>query len=436
MTISIGIRRDDKNTWEARTPLIPADAQKIAQGGKMKIIAQPSEIRIYKDDDYKNAGIAVDEEIWGSDLVIAVKEIPKKYFRENGAYLYFSHTTKGQPYNMEMLKRLVDLNCTLLDYELVTDDNNKRTIFFGAFAGNAGMVDSFHALGKRLKLEGVDSPFNNVKMTNKYSTLDKVKEELGEIGKEISKNGLDKSLSPLVIGFTGYGQVSSGAQDIAKVLPHEYVKPQDLEALFNSKEDLSDRVFLTVFKEEDLFEPIKSDRKFDLIRYYNHPEEFKPRFEDSLKYLTIAINGIFWTEKYPKIITKEGLKKLLGDKGSGRLRVLGDVSCDVNGSFETTYKSTDLDIPCFTWNPLTDENEDGCHLLGVITMAVENLPCELAREASNHFSKTLSPLLTQIEDTDWSAPRDKLKLPKELEKAIIVYQGNLEPQYKHLKDNF
>ena len=435
MTYSLGIRREDKNSWETRTPLTPADAMMLSKATKMRVVTQPSKNRTYPDDDYTYAGIEIDEEIWNSDLVIAIKEIPIKLFHKNAAYLFFSHTIKGQPYNMPMLKRLCELGCTLLDYELITDDDNRRLIFFSSFAGYAGMIDSLHALGQRLKVEGIASPFLNVKMMHQNACLEKARLELQVVGRAISENGLDKSLCPFVIGFTGNGQVSSGAQDIARLLPHEYLRPDELAPLFASGKDLRNRIFLTVFEEKDMFVPIESNTKFNLSRYYEHPEEFQPVFENYLKYLTICINGIFWTEKYPRIVTKKGLKSILEDSGNARIRVLGDISCDIDGSFETTYKSTDPANPCYTWNPLTDKFKDGYHDTGIVSMAVDNLPCELSRESSDHFSKMLLPLLSQIKDTDWRASREQLKLPKELERALIVYHGKLEPAFKHLEKN-
>ena len=153
MTFRLGIRREDKNEWERRAPLAPdAVSRLVAQG--VEVLVEPSPRRIFTDLEYARAGARIAPDLSACTLVLGVKEIPPARFRPGGAYCFFSHTIKGQPYNMGMLARLRELGCTLLDYELVKDDQGRRLIFFGRHAGLAGMLDSLWALGRRLAEEG------------------------------------------------------------------------------------------------------------------------------------------------------------------------------------------------------------------------------------------------------------------------------------------
>ena len=161
--------------------------------------------------------------------------------------------------------------------------------------------------------------------------------------------------------------------------------------------------------------------------YYTKPERFHSIFERYLPHVTMLINGIFWTERYPRLVTKSALKNLFEKVGRPSLRVLGDISCDIEGSFETTIKATYPADPCYTWNPELDVTQDGVKLNGVVTMAVDNLPCELAREASDFFSERLLPLLVGMKDTDLSQPVETMYIPEEIRRAILVHRGKLVP---------
>ena len=143
----IGIRREDKNEWERRVPLIPADVDQLAKEHKIEFVVQPSPIRIFKNEEYHSAGATISEDLATCSAVFAVKEIPEELFQEGKTYIFFSHTIKGQEHNMPMLKKMMEKKCQLIDYEKVADDKGRRLIFFGNFAGYAGMIDTLWALG-------------------------------------------------------------------------------------------------------------------------------------------------------------------------------------------------------------------------------------------------------------------------------------------------
>ncbi len=162
---------------------------------------------------------------------MGIKEIPPERLEAEKVYLFFAHVIKGQSYNMPMLRRLMDLGATLIDYERVVDEKNRRLIFFGRHAGLAGMVNTLWALGRRLAWEGIPSPFARIRQAMQYADLEAARSDIRAAAAEIRQQGLPRELIPLVVGFTGYGNVSGGAQEIFDLLPHESVAPADLALL-------------------------------------------------------------------------------------------------------------------------------------------------------------------------------------------------------------
>jgi saccharopine dehydrogenase (NAD+, L-lysine-forming) len=160
MSIRIGIRREDKNVWERRVPVIPKHARQLQKDHGIKVWVQPSDIRVFPDAEFSQVGALVEEDLSACPVVFAIKEIPIRFFQPNRTYIFFAHVVKGQPYNMPMLKRVLELGCNLIDYEKVTDERGRRLIFFGRHAGLAGMIDSLWALGQRLDWEGIPNPFS------------------------------------------------------------------------------------------------------------------------------------------------------------------------------------------------------------------------------------------------------------------------------------
>ncbi|MCD4655255.1 hypothetical protein K8T06_15140, partial [bacterium] len=216
----IGIRREDKNIWEKRVPIVPSDAGKLINDFGLRVIVQPSnDHRAFTDDNYLNVGAIIREDLSECDIILGVKEIPADRILENKCYVYFSHVVKGQPYNMSMLQTMLDRKCVLVDYEKIEDDKGFRLIFFGRYAGLAGMVESLHSLGQRLDHENISNPFSKIKQPRDYSSLSEIKKAVTDVGVDIRRNGLPKLLTPFVCGFTGYGNVSKGAQEIYDLLP-------------------------------------------------------------------------------------------------------------------------------------------------------------------------------------------------------------------------
>lgn len=429
MTRTIGIRREDKNIWERRVPLIPEHLALILQAGDLAAVVQPYPRRVFADEAYRQAGAEVAEDLSGCDLVLAVKEIPQALFEPGGAYLFFSHTIKAQPYNMPMLRRLLELGCTLIDYERITDDQGRRLVFFSRQAGQAGMIDTLHLLGARLAAEGLDTPFVDVKMSYAYASLDAAKAALAGVGAQIIERGLPAEILPLVVGFAGYGNVSQGAQDVFDVLPVTAVTP---DALLSGALPSAGLVKV-IFAEHDMVEPVAEGAAFELQEYYQHPERYRARFARFLPRLHVLVNGIYWEARYPRLVSNADLRTLWETEPQPRLRVLGDVSCDIDGSIQCTHKSTMPDAPSYVFDPLTGEHTMGFEGRGPIVMAVDNLPAELSRESSVQFSESLRGFVADVVRADRTVRWEDYDVPAPIRRAVIAYNGVLTPDFAYLQ---
>lgn len=432
--ITLGIRREDKNRWERRVPIIPVHARELMRELPLEIWIQPSPIRIFADEDYRREGVTVSEDLSPCSVVLAVKEIPATFFRDETVYIFFSHTIKGQPHNMPMLKRMMERRATLIDYERIIDGKGRRLVFFGRQAGQAGMIDTLWALGKRLRREGIKNPFVDIRRTIRYASLVEAKEAVQKVGWAIHNHGLDSSLTPLVFGFSGYGRVSQGAQEIFDLLPFEELAPGEVEALFKKKDYSRKKAYKTVFKEEDMVVPKSGFPDFDLQDYYRNPKNYRPVLNRYLPYLTVLVNAIFWAPQYPRFVTKNDLKKLWRGPNPPRLQVIGDISCDVNGSVECTVKCTDPAHPVFTYDLEKDKAKTGFSGEGPTVMAVDNLPAEISLESSVFFSQTLKPFIAALIGVDFRTDFARCRLPSPLKKAAILFRGEFTPGYEYMRE--
>jgi alanine dehydrogenase len=432
MTTKIGIRREDINRWEKRVPLIPSHVRELVDRHPVDIRIQPSEIRVFNDADYLLSGIPVEESLSPCSVVFALKEIPIDLIEKDKVYVFFSHTAKGQSQNMPMLKRMMDLGCSVIDYEKMVDEQGRRVLYFGNYAGHAGMVDTLWALGRRLEAESMPNPFTALQPTHRYRSLVEVKEAVGKLGWKIIREGLPRELGPVVFGFFGYGHVSQGAQEIFDILPVEAVSPADIPKLFDGRGEASRTLYKAVFKEEDMVRPVDPAKAFDLQDYYANPDNYRPVIENVIPYLTAIVNGIYWTPKYPKFITKGFLKALYAAGPRPRLRVVGDITCDINGSIECTVQATDSENPVYIYDPAADEPLMGFEGNGPAVLAVYNLPAELPLESSTYFSAKLKEHVPAVAGAHFDRPFSECGLPDVLRRAVILYRGRLTPDYAYL----
>jgi alpha-aminoadipic semialdehyde synthase len=434
---TVGIRLEDKNKWEKRTPIVPNHMKDLISTDSLNFVVQTSPIRAFKDSEYKTAGATISPDLSEANVIFAIKEVPVEVLEAKKVYIFFSHTVKGQKYNMPLLKRMLELKTTLIDYEKIVDERGLRLIYFGNYAGLAGMNQSLWAYGHRVKDQlGIETPFLDLKHTYEYDGLEAMKLAISDIGKKIKDKGLNPEIVPLIVGFAGYGNVSRGAQSILDLLPVIEIDPKELRDNFINKSDefSSKHVYKVVFKEEDMVKP-KTGSKFELQDYYEFgSSKYEGVFEEYLQYLSILINGIYWSEKYPRLLTKEHAKDMYQSKIMVRLQVIGDISCDIEGGIEPTLMATEPDHPVFIYNPFSEKADLGLSGDGLAIMAVDNLPCELPKASSNNFSTTLKPYIPAIARPDYTKPFEKLDLPPVIKNAVIAHQGQLTPNYKYLEE--
>jgi alpha-aminoadipic semialdehyde synthase len=426
----IGIRKEDKSRWERRAPVDPSTVAALVRDLGMEVLVEHSAVRVFTDDQYRQAGARLTDDVSRADVILGVKEVPVRKLAAGRTYVFFSHTIKGQKHNMPMLARLMQLKCSLLDYERIVDSKGRRLVFFGYHAGLAGMIDTLWALGYRLNREGVATPFVKVLKAHQYDDLAHAMSCIGDVGNALRRVGLPPRLVPLVVGFTGSGNVSQGAQHVLSNLPVTEVGAANLESLHAKGKASPHTIYKVVFNEPDIAVR-KGGGEFHFKEYYDHPTRYEGTFDKYLPFVSVLVNGIYWTPKYPRIVTREQVKSLHAQRKL-RLRVVGDISCDIEGSVELTTQATNQEQPLLVYNPENDTTVLDSDAPGIAVLAVDNLPCELPADSTRHFGRSLRPYLAALAALDRSKPFAELSLPPELAPALILWNGELTPAYQYL----
>jgi alpha-aminoadipic semialdehyde synthase len=426
------IRAEDKNRWERRAPLVPADLAAIIKEFGAKVFVETSDKRFFGQDPYIAAGAASCKGMDAGDVILGVKEIPIEKILDNKTYVFFSHTIKGQKDNMPLLRRIMESGSTLIDYEKIMDDKGRRLIYFGPYAGDAGAIDILSLMGEHWADKGISTPFAEVRRAHQYDSVAAARAHLAEIGDAIKKDGLPEALSPFTIGILGYGNVSGGAQQIFDCLPVQRIAANEINAFVSQGRGNRHTVYLTVFKEEDLVKPIEAGAAFGLQEYFDHPERYESRFEQFLPSFTILVNAVYWETRYPRFVTREGLTRLAQAAPAMKLAGIADITCDTHGSIECNVKSTDSDMPAYRVDPIAGTTADGHLGDGIVLLAVDNLPCELPNDSSTFFSNQLRPFVPGMLTADYTSSLETSGLPEEIKKAVIVYNGELTPDYEYL----
>ncbi len=301
---------------------------------------------------------------------------------------------------MPMLQKMMALGNTLIDYERITDDKNRRLIVFGRHAGLAGMINSLWALGQRLLVQGIQTPLQQLKQAKAYTDLKEAKAAIKTVGDAIAKKGFPQAVHPLVIGITGYGNVAQGALEITELLPLRTISPDELKYLSSCNDLLNNCLYQVQFKEADCVEPLDVAAPFSLEDYYEQgSEKYRSCFEEYLPHLTLLVNCNYWDDRYPRLVTQATLKKMWQAETLPKLKVIGDISCDIEGAIESTVKPTYPDKPVYLFNPENGSIVDGFEGRGLAVMAVEILPTELPHEASRDFSRIL-----KLYSPNWPKP--------------------------------
>lgn len=292
----VGILSESSNKWERRVPLTPSHCARLLRSGRGKtgvarIIVQPSTKRIHHDALYEEVGCEISEDLSECGLILGVKQPKLEMIFPHRAYAFFSHTHKAQKENMPLLDKILDARASLYDYELIVGDHGKRLLAFGKYAGRAGLIDFLHGLGMRYLSLGYSTPFLSLGASYMYSSLAAAKAAVISVGEEIASHGLPPGICPLVFVFTGSGNVSLGAQEIFKLLPHTFVDPSRLPELFGKAKDptqsarTSKRVFQVygcVTTSQHMVQHKDPTKEFDKADYYAHPENYSPIFHEKI----------------------------------------------------------------------------------------------------------------------------------------------------------
>jgi alanine dehydrogenase len=446
MKNTIGIFREGRSKrGEKRAAITPDDVKLITSWGHRVIVQSAihpdsyEEKRIFKDTAYRKAGAKISEDLSPAELIFGLKELSIRRILPGKAYYFFSHTHKGQIKNRPMLKKLVELNSTVIDYELIANDKGERLITaFTYNAGYAGMVDSLWTLGKRLKILGISNPLEFVPQAVEGQDLQSVKDVIKKVGLKIEKEGTPKQIPPVIICFLGKGKTAFGSRVIFNLLPHQDISMNEVEDVF--KNGSRNKLYALQIDIEDIYR-LKGETINNLGEYENfnirgkqhyyleHPDYFESNLDKILPFVTIIMNCVIWSNKYPRSITKQMTKKLWPT--SETLKVIGDITCDPNGSIEFS-KETWIDEPVYIYNPVTESVRNGFEGNGIAVMAVTNLPCEFSADASIQFSDDLKPFLQKIVQANYKGSLDESNLPEEIKRAVILWKGKFTNKYFHM----
>ncbi|XP_010687601.2 alpha-aminoadipic semialdehyde synthase isoform X1 [Beta vulgaris subsp. vulgaris] len=436
----VGILSEMCNKWERRAPLTPAHCARLLHSGKgnagvARIIVQPSTKRIYHDALYEEVGCEVSEDLTDCGLIVGVKQPKLEMILPDRGYAFFSHTHKAQKENMPLLDKILAERATLYDYELIVGDHGKRLLAFGIYAGRAGMVDFLHGLGQRYLSYGYSTPFLSLGSSYMYPSLAAAKAAVISVGEEISTLGLPSGICPLVFVFTGTGNVSQGAQEIFKLLPHTFVDPSRLPELFETAGSQNQhsrvmkrnyQVYGCVVTSKDMVEPKDPNRTFNKADYYSHPEHYTPIFHEKIApYASVIVNCMYWERRFPRLLTNKQLQDIMNKRCP--LVGIADITCDIGGSIEFVNQDTTIDSPFFRFDPSMESYHYDMEGSGVICSAVDILPTEFAKEASQHFGNILSQFVGYLAST-----KDLMELPPHLKQACITHRGALTSLYEYI----
>lgn len=395
--IKLGVIREGKVPPDKRVPLSPEQCVEVEKKyPNVKVKVQSSEIRAFKDEEYTALGIEVVHDISDCDIIIGVKEVNIEDLIPNKKFIFFSHTFKKQPYNRDLLNAIIDKNIQLIDYEVMTQKNGRRLIGFGRYAGIVGCYNGFLTYGQK-------SGAYTLKAA--HACEDRIEME-GELKKV--------KLAPNTkIVLTGYGRVGKGAREIMALVDVKEVSPEEY---------LSEEFDYPVFTHIDVqeYNVRKSDGQFDKKEFYTDPKDYKSTFPNFLNASDMYIACHYWDSRAPFLYTREDAKSF------DRLAVVADISCDIDGPVASTIRPSKIADPIYGYNAKT-EGEDDYKKDGVIAvMAVDNLPCELPKDASVDFG---NELINNIFDSLFTEDKDGIIYRA----SETILEGKLNEPFEYLE---
>ena len=397
--IRIGIVREGKTPQDNRTPFSPKQCNEIqTQYTQVTFVVQPSSIRCFGDEEYRENGIEVSEDLSSCEILFGVKEALIDTILEGKTYLFFSHTKKAQPHNKKLMQALIEKKIRMIDYECLTHDDGHRVVGFGYWAGVVGAHNGLLTYGK--KFEAFD-----LKPVHSFKNFMELKESYESF-----------FVPPIKIVVTGSGRVSTGVLDILNYLDIAQVSPED---------------YLTKTFEYPVFTHLKGgslykrkvDGKYDREGFHKRPHEYECSFLPFAAVSDILMNGVYWDKNIPRLFE-------LSDMQSAHFKmpVIADITCDEDGSVPCNVGSTTIDNPTYGFNTKTlSKCEPFIHSNETVdVMAVDNLPNELPRDASKYFggylqTYVLPDLINKIQSGV-------------IARATICEDGKLSSYFKYLKE--
>jgi len=399
MSLSIGLIREGKTPPDKRVPLTPKKCvEALASFPNLQMVVQSSPARSYTDQEYRDLGIPVRDDVSDCDVLMGVKEVPVDQLIPNKTYLFFSHTVKKQPANRNLLRAVLQKNITLIDYELLTNEKGERIVAFGRYAGIVGAYNGLLAYGKKHQLY-------DLKPAHQCLDMDDMQEEFFKV----------KKLPPIKMAVTGSGRVAQGALEVLDRMGIRRVSVYDY--LYH---DFSEPVYAQLRSSD--YNRRRDGRVWDTTDFHNHPEAYESAFGLFLPVTDLLIACAYWHPAAPKLF-EEADTRLPGF----RINTIADVTCDIDGSVPTTKRASTIANPTFDYNPRTGELEPAYSQPANITvMAVDNLPCELPRNASRDFGRQLlDNVLPHLLGDDAEGV---------IARATIAKNGELMPRYQYLAD--
>jgi alanine dehydrogenase len=395
--MKFGIIKERKSPPDRRVVFAPNELAKLKQVYHDAIVeVESSDIRIFSDLQYKSMGITVTDDVSNSDVLFGVKEVPVENLIANKAYFFFSHTIKKQPYNRKLLQAILEKNIDLYDHETIVDAHNRRLIGFGKYAGMVGVYNGIRAFG--IKFELFKLP--------KAETL---------AGKDALIMHLKRITMPaLKFVITGTGKVGSGAKEILDAIKIKEITVENY---------LSKNYAQAVYVQLDVLQYNKriDGELVDFVDFVEHPEAYVSDFEKFTKVTDIYFAGHFYATGAPAILTREMLQSK-----DCKIKVVADISCDVNGPIACTLRSSTIAEPLYGYLPVENKEVDVFHPAAVVVMAVDNLPCEIPKDASEGFGEQF---MEHVIPAFFNGDKDGI-----LERAKITEKGKLTPRFSYLQD--
>ncbi len=396
--MKFAIIKERKNPPDRRVVFSPEMLRQAREENpEARFVVASSDIRVFKDQAYRDAGFEVQDDISDADVMIGVKEVPIAYLIPNKKYFYFSHTIKKQPYNRKLLKAMLDKNIEMYDHEVITKENGARLIGFGRYAGLVGAYNGFRLIGER------DDLFHLPKVEH-LADLSEVKSELDKI-----------TIPAIKICLSGTGKVAKGAKEILDHLKIKEVTDQDYLT-----KDYDEPVYCLV----DVTEYNKriDGKPMDKFAFYKDPSGYESDFMQYAKVTDYFIAGHFYGDGAPYLFTREDAKH-----PDFNISTVADISCDIDGPVASTIRPSTIANPFYAYDPIT-ESEVAVGTKGsMAVMAVDNLPCELPKDASEGFGVMF---LKHVIPAFYNNDKDGI-----LARArMTTKQGTLTERYSYLQD--